>query len=65
MKTIDRIKKECENRGLNFETVKYNMLDIEQYRYIDGQLYLTKTYIAGKPNFSKEYISVVNLEDYQ
>lgn len=65
MKTIERIKKECENRGLNFETVQHNMLDIEQYRYIDGQLCLTKTYIAGKPNFSKEFINVVNLEDYQ
>ena len=65
MKTIERIKKDCEAKGLDFETVKYNMLDLEQYRYIDGQLYLTKTYIGGKPNFSKEFIKVVDLEDYQ
>lgn len=64
MKTIERIKKECKNKGLDFETVKYNMLDSEQYRYINNQLYVTKTYIGGKPNFSKEFIELVDLEDY-
>ena len=64
MKTIERIKKECEIKGLDFETVIYNMSDIEQYRYKKGKLYFSKTFVNGKFSFSQGLCKEDALEYY-
>lgn len=67
MKTIDRIKNDIAKLGLDVETVLYNMgLDdgnTEQYKYINGQLMYSKTFV-GKFLFQKPFGITVNFNDY-
>ena len=64
MKTIDRIKKECETKKLNFEDVMYNCgFNISSLRYIKGKLYGTKMFFGGKPCFEKFCRKEIILED--
>jgi len=65
MKTIERIKKECKAKKINFENVMYNCgFDATSLRYVKGKLYGTRTFYSGKPCFKDYCRKEVILEDF-